>query len=219
MSSDFFNPALRRDDRKFSYCVLSGIQEARLDGEIIRGRFRTNLVERLGAPRGRLIEQFINQPDNPESILCFTLQNGPLQQAVAPDIPFEFEIQSFRRAQENFRKMWQNPDQLAECNVEEGRMRFRQGSITYIAATLESFLRFDLLTCPVERLKACRRDGCSHPYFIAGDLKRRFCSVECSEEGRREVKRDWWQKHGQKWDANRRSARRKGVNHGTHEEG
>jgi hypothetical protein len=213
MHADLFNPALYRDNLRFSYRVLSGIKKPRLNGDIVKGRFMTDLVERVGHPRGRLIEEFVNLPTDRESILGFTAENGPLENPVAPDSEFSFNIRSFRVAQENFAKMWRNPGQISECKVIDGAMRYHQGLITYTAGSLKSFLQFDLLTCPPERIKVCKWEGCGHPYFIAGDLKRRFCSVECSEEGRREVKRSWWEKNGQRAEKNRRTLKSKEAKH------
>jgi hypothetical protein len=213
MHADLFNPVLYRDNLRFSYRMLIGIKRPRLDGDIVKGRFMTDLVERVGHPRGRLIEEFVNLPADPENILRFTVENGPLENAVVPGSEFSFSLESFRATQENLVEMWRNPDQISECKVVDGAMRFHQGLITYTAGTLKSFLQFDLLTCPPERIKVCKWDGCGHPYFIAGDLKRRFCSVECSEEGRREVKRNWWEKNGQRAEKNRRIQKRKSAKH------
>jgi hypothetical protein len=213
MHADLFNPTLYRDNIRFSYRVLNGIKKPQLVGQTVKGRFMNRLVERLGHPRGRLVEEFVNCPTDPESILRFTAENGPLENAVVPDSEFSFSIRNFKAAQENFAEMWRNPDQISECRIVDGTMRFHQGLITYTAATLRSFLQFDLLTCPPERIKVCKWEGCGHPYFIAGDLKRRFCSVECSEEGRREVKRSWWEKNGHRAEKNRRIQRRKPAKH------
>jgi hypothetical protein len=196
---------LYRDNRKFSYFVLSGLQDARLEGKIIRGQFQLKLVERRGEPRGLLIERFLNWPTDPTSVLLFTKENGPLDDAVAPGSEFSFPIKTFLRAQEEFRKMWRKPEDFRECPMGRGSMRFSKDVIEFRAGDLRSFLHFDLQASHPERLRICKAEGCSHPYFIAGDLKRKFCSVECSEEGRRELKREWWQKNGQAWEANRRS--------------
>jgi hypothetical protein len=201
-----FHPSLFRDKRNFSYFVRSGIQDARLDGKIIRGQFQLELVERLGEPRGLLAEQFVNLPSDPASVLLFTKANGPIDYNVAPGSKFSFDIKSFTRAQEHFRKMWRKPEDFPECPMDGGGMRFSNDVIEYRAGNLRSFLHFDLQASHPTRLRVCKAEGCSHPYFIAGDLKRKFCSVECSEEGRRELKREWWQKNGQAWEANRRSA-------------
>jgi hypothetical protein len=192
---------------------MSGVKKPQLDGEIIKGRFMTRLGERLGHPRGRLVEEFVNLPTDPQSILRFTAENGPLENAVVPGSAFSFDIRSFRVTHDNFVEMWRHPDRISECEEINGAVRFHQSLITYTAGTLKLFLRFDLLTCPPERIKVCKWDGCGHPYFIAGDLKRRFCSVECSEQGRREVKRSWWEKNGQRAEKNRRIQKRKPVKH------
>jgi hypothetical protein len=210
-----FNPTLSRDDRKFRYTVLIGVLEAQLNGSVIRGRFSENLAERGGEPGRRLVAEFVNWPDDPESVLNFITMYGPLDAPAAANTTFALNLHDFSDAQEDLREMWRNRDQLPEWKLTEGRMLFHEGSVTYVAPTLRSFLRFDLLTCPPERLKICKRVGCRHPYFIAGDLKRRFCSVECAEEGRREIKRIWWQNHIRKLVVGQEDAPKGSVENGT----
>jgi hypothetical protein len=203
MHSELFNPAFF-SEQSFSYCVLSGVKDANFNGDILSGTFLKDLVERVGHPRGLLIEKLVNWPDDPESIRQFTLQYGPLEKDFVPDAEFSFDMQSFRVAQEHFRGMWRNLDQFSEWKMDDTTMRFHRGSVACRTRTLKTFLHFDLLTCPAERIKVCKREACEHPYFIADDLKRKFCSAACAEEGRRELKRDWWLKNGQRVDYLRR---------------
>ena len=101
--------------------------------------------------------------------------------------------------------MWSG---LATCDEQDllkgGSLRFSGGSVSFVAKALYWYLYVDLITLPTDRAKICKRERCIHPYFIAGHLKQRFCSDECAAAGQRELKKEWWEKHGQAWRLGRR---------------
>jgi hypothetical protein len=192
VDNSLFIPKLAKDGRPFRYSTLTGIEDARIVGSSVFGHFQSSLCERLAEPTNRLVASFVNWPTNPKDVLRFTMQNGPLDDTATSGAEFTIAIDRFIEVQEELRQLWRNPLDPPEWNVKAGKIRFSGGSIIYVAKDLRTFLHFDLMTAPADRLKVCARVGCQHPYFLAGDLKRRFCSVECREDNRRAAKRNIW---------------------------
>jgi hypothetical protein len=54
--------------------------------------------------------------------------------------------------------------------------------------------------------------------FIAKRAAQKYCSTDCSESVQRQVKRQWWQEHGEEWRKERTTskAKPKGGKNGTH---
>jgi hypothetical protein len=193
-------------DRKFDLRTSLGVDHAKEMGSEIEGQFKGALVEFDGEREGRLIQKFLNWPDDPQSILRFTRKYGPLEIAPVRGKAFQFPFTGFTRVQDQLRTIWRHLDKHAQRDLYEGgSLLFRGGgTVSFIAKTLYWYLYVDLITIPIERAKICKRDTCVHPYFIAGHLKQRFCSDQCAEEGQRELKRSWWDKNGQTWRAGKR---------------
>ena len=202
-------PAINRELRFLS---LTGVEGVKLLGDEVIGQFKPKLKELAATSDISLVQVFVNWPDDAKSIVRFTRRYGPLEVSPVPGGAFEFHLSAFKAAQEHFRGMWRSPRSHANMELlnHGGRLRFSKGSLTYTAPTLYAFLRADLMTSPVERVRICKRAECRHPYFIAGHLKQRFCSDECAEEGQRVLKRKWWEQHGQSWRAQRRTKSKRG---------
>jgi hypothetical protein len=209
-------PTIRRDLR---FLTLSGVEGVQLSENAVIGQFKPKLVEIGGTRKVELIEMFVNWPGDAKSIVRFTRKYGPLEIPASPGVPFEFHLDEFKAAQEQFREIWKNSRKHSDLELLSlgGSLRFHKGSITYTAPTLYAYLYADLTTSPAERIRICKREECRHPYFIAGHLKQQFCSDECAEEGQRELKREWWEKHGQSWRAKRRREITLGVKNGPKE--
>jgi hypothetical protein len=182
-----------------------GVEEAKEVGNEIVGRFKSELIAFEGIREGRLIDKFLNWPDDTKSIRRFTRKYGPLEITAKPKTPFRFPEADFRGAQQRLGEMWRSLDIRPEERIETGSLLCRQGAVIYVAPTLFMYLHVDLVTIPIDRAKVCKRDGCVPPYFIAGHLKQRFCSDECADFGQRELKKEWWDKNGAAWRANRRN--------------
>jgi hypothetical protein len=206
-------PTIRRE---LQFLTLSGVEGVQLSGDAVIGQFKPKLVEIGGTRKVELIERFVNWPDDAKSVVRFTRKYGPLKIPASPGVPFEFHLDEFKAAQEQFRNIWRNPRKHSALELLslDGSLRFHKGSITYTAPTLYAYLYADLATSPAERIRICKREECRHPYFIAGHLKQQFCSDACAEEGQRVLKREWWEKHGQSWRANRRREITEGVKNG-----
>ena len=165
-------------------------------------------------PKRRLIEDFLNWPSDTGSIVRFTRKYGPLHQEAVRAAEFKFFYEGWKGDQNFFRKLWLSSSKYPDWQPTGGTLAFRNGRLTYTAPSLYMFLYMDLVTCEAKRLRHCKRPDCTHPYFIAGHLKQRFCSDLCAEWGQREWKKQWWKDHGETWRANRK-IEQKEVKHGT----
>jgi hypothetical protein len=203
--------------RSFRFCTLAGVTDVRLVGEEIHGRWLETLHEYYGPHSRRLIEDFLNWPDDPEGILRFIRKYGPVDQTPpAPGEEFLSNLAVWRAAQEHLRELWQHLSKFPDWEPEGGSLAFRKGFLTYTAASLYMFLYMDTVTCSAKHVRRCKREDCPHPYFIAKHLKERFCSDVCAAWGQREWKKQWWKEHGQAWRAARRRQNQKGGKRGTH---
>lgn len=200
---------------KFRFCVLAGVKDAHLADSKIVGRFQDTLKEFYGPPRRRLIEDFLNWPNDADDILRFTLRYGPLLAEPGEGKEFEFRISAFEGHRKHFRWLWLNANQFPDWEPQGGTLAFRKGWITYRAPSLHMFLYMDLVTCEAKRLRTCKRPDCPTPYFIAGHLKQRFCSDKCAEWGQRQWKQKWWKEHGETWRAQRSKKGSKDVTNKT----
>ena len=189
---------------KFRFCTLAGVKDVRLSGAKVVGRFQDRLKEFYGPPKRRLIEDFLNWPNDTKAILRFTLRYGPLQAEPLESAEFQFFQDGWEMDQRHFQSVWEQASSFPDWQPTGGSLAFRKGWLTYTAPSLYMFLYMDLVTCEAKRLKKCRRDDCPHPYFIAGHLKQRFCCDRCAEWGQRQWKKQWWQEHGESWRAERR---------------
>jgi hypothetical protein len=201
------HPAIHR---KLRLVFMGGVQQARLSEDMVLGQFKNRLVEIGGRREPRLVETFANWRDDPMSILRFTRKYGPLNTPAEPGGEFSFTLKDFRTFQDIFRTTWRDLETQAHHPIDivamfGGTFRVSRGIITYVAPDLQAYLSVDLIANPdIERFRVCQREDCLHPYFLAGHLRQQFCSDECAEEGQRELKREWWQKHGESWRAKRR---------------
>lgn len=194
-----------KSSRPFRFCVLAGVEDVRLAGREVKGRFQAELSEFYG-PRSRtLIEDFLNWPHDIESVLRFTRKYGPLRDTPDAGKPFEVSWLPWSADQRQLQNLWQRRNVLRSSQWEPsgGSLAFRDGWLTFTTKNLYEFLYVDLVTCEAKRLRFCKRPGCPHPYFIARHLKQRFCDERCAEWGQREWKKQWWNKHGDSWRAQR----------------
>ena len=196
--------------RELRISLQSGVHSVLVIGKNVIGRFKNNFVEVGGRREPRLIEQFVNCGDDQKSIQSFTRHYGPplKDMSVKPGSEFRFTLDDFRGTQAQFRQMWKNLKE--ESSVEllpflGGKLVISRGVTTYLAPSLYAYLYADLVTnSTVERFRVCQRGDCPHPYFLAGHLRQQFCSDECAEQGKRALKREWWQKNRGSWSGAKR---------------
>ena len=194
-----FTPALYRDRNNFRLVTMAGVRNAQCSDDTVSGHFKVKLIELAGTQDVRLIETFVNCPDDADSIVKFTRQFGPLKTPAIEGGKFSFKIEDFKQSQAYFRDLWKQPKALGQLGIPDGTLRLSRGTITYEATDLFRYLQFDLLMNEADRVRVCKRVGCPHPYFVAAHLNKRFCRPDCAEEGQRDAKRDWWQRNGQEW--------------------
>ena len=200
----------------FMLCALVGkVTEAKLSNDAIEGRF--GMIERKELPG--LLENFLNWPDDPESILRFTRRYGPVVLQPAKtwrpqhSQHWSFTLGRWRTFQGYLRSFWKmevdwwqkNPGIEANFPLQDGDvLEFVQaegrGSDDHVLieiGNLSRFLELCVVALPGARLRRCKRtseDGCDTPYFVATHLKQDYCSDKCAHWAQKAVKRDWWNK-------------------------
>jgi hypothetical protein len=204
-----FNLAYFRDHSNLRFFTLAGVQRATLVGEVISGQFKGSLAELPRDPKSRLLESFVNWPEDPENIIRFTRKYGPLLIGAIPNGTFSFELKEFREAQAYFREIWIDPEKFGDPKPKDGCLRLYAGNATYTATNLYTYFQCVFSLNPPGRIKVCKGEGCPHPYFIAANLKKQCCSAECTEAALRSAKREWWERSGQILRTERREAERK----------
>src|ERR1700687_4361497 len=180
-------PAKSRRD--FRFCTLAGVEDAELVGtNKIAGRFKSNLEEFYGPPKRRLIEDFLNWPSDPQSVLRFTRKYGPLRDQPIAGAEFEVFWFPWKLEQRRLRSLWEQRRifELPDAERNGGSLALGKGWLTYRAVNLFVYLYMDLVTWKTKRLRMCKRADCPTPFFIASHLKQRFCSDKCAEWGQRE---------------------------------
>ncbi len=208
--------------RDFRFCTLAGVEDVQLaEPNKIVGRFKPTLDEFYGPPKRKLIEDFLNWPSDPQSVLRFTRKYGPLQNEPIAGREFEVFWLPWQLDQRRLRSLWQRRRifELSDAERTGGLLALGKGWLTYRAVNLFVFLYMDLVTCEAKRLRMCKRADCPTPYFIASHLKQRFCSDKCAEWGQREWKKKWWTEHGTAWRQQRKKSglKRRGGKNGTRE--
>jgi hypothetical protein len=81
-----------------------------------------------------------------------------------------------------------------------GRTPGKAGHLRIGAHTISHFLTLNLFALDGRSLRKCLRPLCPTPFFVANDLRQRYCSDrECRKWGRGETKRAWWGRSGKQW--------------------
>jgi len=202
--------ALAKLARSLQLCALAGVEEVRLvDGHFVVGRWKNTLARVYGDKAHRLVPNFLNWPNDPKSILTFTNRYGPLDGRPKPLRGFRFSLEHWIARQRDFRQFWNVVSHLGTgekwaTDQDAVALEWENGQLTYIAASLRSFLELELITCSPDRLRTCANPECPSPLFVASHLKQRYCSEKCSGWGQRQAKKQWWAEHGTRWRKSRR---------------
>jgi hypothetical protein len=182
----------------------------------------------------QILEEFVNTSDDPERILRFTEEYGPLLSDSMDT--FAFSVEDWRRRRDLFRKLWEarsvSPDRRdripdepigiedGEDFVTDGEHFLRFGkSLFFKTRTLERLLDFELMLIPAERLRRCPRPHCRHPYFIARHRGKTYCSVQCADWAQLQSKNTWWNKTGSKQRRARAAQERRSRSRGVRKKG
>jgi hypothetical protein len=207
--------------REIRFYYKRGVQSAEVvEGDRIRGKWADVLNDYTGkTAAGELgveITDFVNCRADAESVCTFTLKYGPLDQEAVEGEPLtEFSLTCWQKEQKKFRDRWRflitGPKLMAqdlgqefdpkdeskeglEFRVEQGEeFRYRDGCLHYRCLHLLRFMQLDLLTTPFGRLRVCANPNCRSPYFIASDLRMRYCGLdECLTWGKRQSSLSYW---------------------------
>lgn len=202
---------------EFEICLLAvDVQPPKLNGNTISG-----ICHGESRPRKlpKLVEEFLNWPDDPGGILKFTKKYGPVPVnprridrdqyrdriqtwKLWPGEPWEFRLGDWRELQRELRKTWTERSKRKEASPvvgmwHEDKLQFHRADdrIELQVCNLIRFLNISLHALPAERMRKCKRpkeEGCPNTYFIATHLRQEYCSIECAAWAQRAVKREWW---------------------------
>jgi hypothetical protein len=195
--------------------VETGAAEVSLEGDLIVGKWRpTPKVVHTGARRPvtvKLLNATEAVPENrvPQAALKFTREFGALTSPYASGQPFRFSVADWVAMQKHLQRVWSlvaSPSRKgAPVNIEVGKgeyFRFQPGRLTFRTQSLHMFVSLEIASVEAPRLSVCvnrmkwsvlpRLYVCKTPYFIAGDLRQRYCSAECAQEAQRLFKLRWW---------------------------
>lgn len=201
----------------FRFCVLAGVEEAGAQGGRIVGRWQDKLTELsgpklYGTNKIRPIEEFVNSPPDPKGVLLFTRLFGPLHGTPKPGREFQFPIQGWYADQKHYQQLWDDKDQWWRWEIKKEWVETLTGeddAVICQVGTLYHFLYLDICTCPRERLKKCARSQCPNPYFVAHHLRQNYCSDLCARHAQSIHKKQWWDKYGPEWRAQRQRAKKR----------
>jgi len=208
------NPYTPKNSRRqFAICTPIGTTQVRVEGNAIVGQWQETLTEFSGFKGRLLVEDFLNWSPEPEQIARFTAMYAPLGAPYpkvsipAPGKPFQFSFDLWRSVQTYFQETW-----IFAAGSDHARFRFssadyleiRGRELVYNAGSLEGFMRMELLTAPLDRLRYCEHPDCTTPYFVATHMKQQYCSPPCAAWGQAQSKKGWWQKRGPQWLNNRK---------------
>lgn len=195
--------------RHLTICVLAGVEDVHVDGDLVVGRWKSNLTPLDYSRQTRLAEQFLNWQSDPKSIVVFTQKYGPIKEWPRKGHPFQFRVDGWSKIQESLQRFWETRGSISEWEITRagGSLAYRNKKLIYTAPTLFDLLALEIVTCPVERRRKCARPDCQNPYFFAKHLRQNFCSDQCGVWGQRQSKLKWWREHGDELRRMRRTKR------------
>jgi hypothetical protein len=178
-----------------------------LGGDRITGKWHPYPAIFRADDPAKLVEDFANWPSDPKSILRFTRRYGPLAPIFAGRKMFSFKLADWLRLQAEFRARWEEemprPKKFTsfmpgfKFGVEDGEFFHSHFyRLTYHAINLYRLLLLEFHLQNAERLRKCQRPDCPNPYFLANRQQQKYCSEPCAQWSQRQLKLDWWNKHG-----------------------
>jgi hypothetical protein len=215
--------SLDQIERVFGFSVLVGTESATLEGERIIGKWAAHpRVWRGGKPT--LTERFLGVPSwDPDSILRFTKDFGPLTYPLekwSEGGAFEFSLKDWAKKQSGLFWWWDSfaarvslpsTTVVAPVVVEttaRDQFQIGRGSITFRCANIEHYIGLEIATLPPELLRTCLNTDCNRR-FIARDSRERYCSDKCSATGRNRAKLRYWNEHKEEFLEDRKQQRAK----------
>ena len=201
---------LEQVSSNFAIEVETGAANVLLTGDYISGKWLSApTVVRIGSPRPVTIE-LLNATESvsvnryPEMALKFTKKFGALTSPYCSGLSFSFSIAEWRNRQAALRATWAFASHAGRhaipisIPVDKGEhFGFNAGRLSFHTQRLDTFISLEIASVPAPRLCVCanRLRGCKSPFFIADDLRERYCSETCAQEGKRLAKLRWWNKN------------------------
>jgi hypothetical protein len=133
--------------------------------------------------------------------LKFTKKFGALTSPYCSGSSFQFSIAEWRSKQAALRATWAFVSRAGRhaipnrIPVDKGAyFGFHAGRLSFHTQRLDTFISLEIASVPAHLLCVCanRPGGCKSPFFIADDLRERYCSETCAQEGQKLAKRRWW---------------------------
>jgi hypothetical protein len=198
---------LEQRPSNFGIEVECGASEVSLEGDSISGKWLSvPKVVRIGAPRPVAVE-LLNATESvsvdrfPEAALKFTKEFGALTSPFRSGETFRFSVSDWIVKQKGLQTVWAMVSRASRNAVpvnvfadSREYFSFRAGRLTFRTQSLDTFVSLEIASVSPPRLCVCanRLQGCKAPFFIAGDLRERYCSETCAQEGKRLAKLRWW---------------------------
>jgi hypothetical protein len=213
------NNTLEAGSTNFGIAVECGAAEASLRGEFIEGTWISKpKTAYVGDPRPIAVELLnstaVSVDRLPESALSFTRKFGALTSPFRPAEKFRFSVSDWFAKQSELQTVWtlvsRAKKNAAPVNVfteSKEYFSFRAGRLTFHTQSLDTFVSLEIASVAASRLCVCanRLEACKAPYFIAADLREKYCSEACASAANRAAKLKWWNEN------------RKGKQNGPHE--
>jgi hypothetical protein len=188
------------------FCTLGrGVSGVSLRKNAVHGRWKRQHPKKYPLSSKKMLARYANWSDEPDQIMRFTRRYGPLTvDCRSRPKTFSFTVGDWRRAQAQFRALWNSEALLGRgvrfsgttVDTKAGERFHRYtGRWTYIAATLHRLLCLELFATPINRLRRCVKGDCQR-YFVAGHRREKYCSEQCKAWGHRQAKLRWWDKTG-----------------------
>ena len=201
--------------RKFAIAVECGVSAISLKSGVIAGEWQKSprVWTPASSPRS-IAEELLNSTeavsieDVPRAVVEFTKKYGPITVPFRSGGCFQFsvpewlskraELEATWRLVASARrsvpaggssvKVWMDKGEYFEFSA--GRLRFR-------TTHLDTYVSLEIAAVPKSRLRVCENrlnplEGCKSPYFVASDLRKKYCSGICAAAAVREAKRRWW---------------------------
>jgi len=208
--------------RQVSLMTLAGVEDVRLDGDSVVGRWKPELGYIVSSkPKKRsFVEDFVNvNSEDPQEILRFTLKYGPLVKPgyefhpgwiPEPGAEFRQSIKDWKDYQGWMRERYWPISQSLGYKIgmhggEQVHFDSKGRVCAIVLDSLKRLLEFEIFSTPDALLRVCARPGCG-TCFIATRKDSRLCGTpRCADEVRKQFMRDWWKREGKQWRERRKT--------------
>ena len=201
--------------RKFAIAVECGVSDVCLKGKVITGKWRKSpkVWTPASSPRS-IAEELLNSTeavsvaDLPRVAAEFTKKYGPIMMPFQSGGCFQFSVSEWLSKRAELEATWRlvsaarrnapaGGSPVKVCMDRGEYFEFSAGRLRFRTTHLDTYVSLEIAAVPKSRLRVCENrlspsQGCKSPYFIATDLRNKYCSGTCSAAAVREAKRRWW---------------------------